>query len=37
MSNNRRDFLKSGLALAASLPAFVLAQDPAQPEPVVYV
>ncbi len=38
MSNKRRDFLKGGLALAAaSLPVFVFAQDPAQPEPVVYV
>jgi hypothetical protein len=38
MSNNRRDFLRGGLALAAaSLPVFVVAQDPVQPEPVVYV
>jgi hypothetical protein len=38
MTNNRRIFLKGGLALAAaSLPVFAIAQDPAPPEPVVYV
>jgi hypothetical protein len=38
MTNNRRSFLASGLAFAAAgLSTFAFAQDPAQPEPVVYV
>ncbi len=38
MSDNRRDFLRGGLALAAaSLPVFAFAQDPAAQEPVSYV
>jgi hypothetical protein len=38
MKRNRREFLRTGLALAATtLPVFALAQDPQQPEQIVYV